>query len=196
MHFAKHSRSTLPNRDMRAPGSDLMLKLESDRRRLGDIAGAERFFTEAMALRNSTPSLDKSKVSLFDMHHALRLMVLDKRAQAIEIAEAAMLRIEGDIARNGNDWAIVSPASSMALIYAHAGRIDRARQVYDKHILPWANPVIVGDAMTLNVQMSLASLRPSTVQPRKRSRRSRTCGERGAAGQAARANYRKRAGDG
>ena len=137
---------------------EAMLKLESDRRKLGDIAGAERFFTEAMALRNSAPGIHETTVSLFDMRHALRLMDLERHAEALEIADATMQRLEAVTERNGIDQALVSAASSMAIIYARARQIERAREVYNKYILPWANPVIFGDAMALNMRVSLASL--------------------------------------
>ena len=137
---------------------DAMLKLERDRRTLGDAAGAERFFTEAMALRNSAIGPDESSIALFDMRRAVRLMDDDQRAAALQLAEDAMRRIEGVATKTGDDWSVVSPASTLAWIYARGGQIQRARDVYAKHIIPWANPAIVGDAMALNARMSLAAL--------------------------------------
>ena len=136
----------------------LMLELEGDRRTLGDVAGAERFLAEAKALRETATGIDESAVSLFDMRYAKLLMEQERLTQALELAEDAMRRIEAATATTGNDWALVSPASTLALIHARGGQIERAREIYNKHILPWARPAAVGDAMALNARMTLASL--------------------------------------
>jgi hypothetical protein len=135
-----------------------MLNLEHYRHTLGDIAGAERFFAEAMALRNSGAQIEESSVALFDMRHAERLMDAEERDQAILLAEDAMRRLVPVAQRKGEDWSVVSPASTLAQLYARAGQLERAREVYSKHILPWANPVVTGDATALNARMALASL--------------------------------------
>jgi hypothetical protein len=138
---------------------DLLFEIERDRRAMGDAAGAATYFSEAVSVRRSTPSLDTRTAARVDMRLAVRMFNEGDRAGARRLAEDTFQRVIEATKGPHDGWVRYTPAKTLAEIVAADGDLPRARALYEQYVFPFTDKAVAsGEEMPISTRLDLASL--------------------------------------
>ncbi len=138
---------------------DLLFEMERDRRKLGDNAGAARYFEEAVALRRNAPGLDPRTMANVDMRLALLMFNEGNPSGARTMAESAFAMLLEATQGTDAGWTRMTHAQTLAELHAADGDIARARRLFEEHIFPFSDRAIAaGEGEAIRRRLDLARL--------------------------------------
>lgn len=135
----------------------LMLAMAEDSRQTGDYDTAFRLVDDAQRIAETSMLVElrqRAQIRSWQVRRAARENDLSR---AIVVAEEALRLVEANTMKD--HYLRIEPAERLADLYAHAGRMEDARKLYNAYVFTEASsPLQAGEAKALDARLGLVSL--------------------------------------